>query len=760
MGRTLVLSLGAGAFVAAGWLLLERGGSPAGEAALVVVLAVLPTLVRPLWGRALALLAAAIVALGVAFDRSPLDVRPFDGRDDFVGPVLDGLRDGILQFYDVNVPFVASARPLMHGTVLIAIFAFSAVIALAVAARRPVLAALALVAGAAWPATLVGGPGLARGAVLLGGVLTLLACARTRPPQTARPALVAGAVLVAAAVAASSSAAVTKSNFLSWQGWDPYDRPENAVGVRYVWNADYDGIRFPKKETVVLTVDAPQRSVYWRATTLDDFQRDHWIEALSGIATTSEAIALPRDPLLPARSRDQGEWVRADVTVRALRDRHLVGPSTPVAYDPNGMGTIEHQVGGVAVVDGGLTRDDRYTVFAYAPSPTPVELARSEPPRPLRNTPQSQYLEITPGAAVPPFGAPRRAQAIGTLIRNELIGPKIRPYVPLYREALRITRGARSPYTAVATLEAWFRSEGGFRYEEQPTRIAGVPPLVSFALETKAGYCQHFAGAMALMLRWLGVPSRVAVGFTSGEYDESEGTWTVTDHNAHAWVEVWFDGWGWLPFDPTPGRGRLSGTYTTAADDFDAQGARRALNLGLGGGPPGFSVLGEFLRSRNQGTTITGRDVPGDILQSLPSRETGSSLLRLLAGLVAAVIGLIAVAKLAIRRGRYVTRDPRRVAAACRAELVDYLADQGVRVGHDVTLAELGQTLRTDLRVDARGFVAAAGAARYAPPDEAPAAARLARRELRNVRRRMRRQLRLLDRARGLLSVRSLGLNS
>jgi len=51
-------------------------------------------------------------------------------------------------------------------------------------------------------------------------------------------------------------------------------------------------------------------------------------------------------------------------------------------------------------------------------------------------------------------------------------------------------------------------------------------------------------------------------GFSSGTYDSSNGTWEVTDHDAHAWVEVWFRGYGWLPFDPTPGRGSLSAPYT------------------------------------------------------------------------------------------------------------------------------------------------------------------------------------------------------
>ena len=73
---------------------------------------------------------------------------------------------------------------------------------------------------------------------------------------------------------------------------------------------------------------------------------------------------------------------------------------------------------------------------------------------------------------------------------------------------------------------------------------------------------------MAAMLRFLGIPARVAVGFTSGRQDD--GTWVVTDHEAHAWVEVWFAGVGWIPFDPTPGRGTLGGEYSISSRSEDA----------------------------------------------------------------------------------------------------------------------------------------------------------------------------------------------
>ena len=124
-------------------------------------------------------------------------------------------------------------------------------------------------------------------------------------------------------------------------------------------------------------------------------------------------------------------------------------------------------------------------------------------------------------------------------------------------------------------LERWFRTRGGFRYEEHPPPSASSPPLVDFVEVTRAGYCQHYAGAMALMLRTLGIPARVAVGFTAGTW--KAGVWTVTDQQAHAWVEAWFAGYGWLAFDPTPGRGTLSAVYTLASDSADAV---RALGTG------------------------------------------------------------------------------------------------------------------------------------------------------------------------------------
>ena len=81
-----------------------------------------------------------------------------------------------------------------------------------------------------------------------------------------------------------------------------------------------------------------------------------------------------------------------------------------------------------------------------------------------------------------------------------------------------------------------------FRYVERPAQPpAGDAPLDFFLNDSHEGYCQHFAGAMALLLRMGGLPARVATGFTPGGYSERNEAWIVRDTDAHAWVEVWFD---------------------------------------------------------------------------------------------------------------------------------------------------------------------------------------------------------------------------
>jgi hypothetical protein len=124
-------------------------------------------------------------------------------------------------------------------------------------------------------------------------------------------------------------------------------------------------------------------------------------------------------------------------------------------------------------------------------------------------------------------------------------------YERTWRLAKQLKRDAETPYEYLLAVNRHLQD--GFTYDETPGEIApGRTPLDGFLFDTRAGYCQHFSGAMALLLRMGGIPARVVTGFSPGGYSQSKRAWVVRDTDAHSWVEAWFDQWGWVPFDPTP----------------------------------------------------------------------------------------------------------------------------------------------------------------------------------------------------------------
>ena len=750
MARTILLYLLPAFLVATHWARLEDG-SGSSRFLWMAALALAPALFRPLWARVLAVALATAVAVRIAFETSLLDARPFRDED-FFGPLFTKLWRGFEAFFDVALPFSGAEHPEMHGAIMLAVFGFCLAIAFAVAARRPLLASAALIAGAGWPATIfVGRAELARGAIILVAALLLFAGMRTLPNRDLRQPLLAGILVVIAAVVASTSPSVARGEFVDgWRSWDVTGGGGPGVNVRYVWDSNYGGIRFPREPTTVLTVDADEDAgTYWRATTLDLFDSGHWREQLFGAGQPDVRDGvddLSFDPFLPPAADDPDRWLEADVHVEALRDVHLVGPGVPVAYQPGDL-EPEYYLGNVAKLDEEAKRGDSYTVWSYAPKPNPENLGASRPRYPPYLT--SLYLTLE-GSPLPNYAAADHEQRLERAFRAN---PRLRPYEALYRQARDLVGTPRNPYPAVVAIERWFRSGGDFVYDERPPVRRGTPPLVSFVTDTKEGYCQHFAGAMAVMLRTLGIPARVAAGFTSGRYDSNNERWVVTDRNAHTWVEVWFQGFGWLPFDPTPGRGQLGGTYTTASLRFDLRAfqavlgglGRRGSDLlrGEGGGP-------DQQRAATPSSSATG---------SAGGSEGGGSgigivWLVLLLALGAAM--LLALAKVARRAVRFLTRDPREIAGACRRDLTDFVADQGLQVPDSATNAELGDLVAERFGVDSDPLVSALTAARFGPPELAASSAERARRELRRLRRTIRKRLTVSRRARGLLSLRSL----
>ena len=386
MARTSLLFVLSGTLIAGAWLRLEMGGLPIGRVLLMLALAFVPTFAVAVGARRawVAVLTAAVTVAACAevFHARLIDARP-GGEHDFFGPVLGSFRDGFLNFYDTTLPFRRSDFPLMHADVLLAIFGFALAAGILIAARRPIGAAVVLVVGVGWPTTLVpGSRPLLVGALALVGVLAVLFLLRsgTHPARGLAQGFAVALVLVVVAAVASTSGSVAKGAFLTWQGWDPYDQPDDPVGVRYVWNSHYLGIHFPKKKTTVLKIktEGPKRNLYWRATTLDDYTGTGWQESLD-LATESDSNQIDSDSLalLPAAARNQANWVKQDVTVEALKDNHLIASAQPMRWDPPSDATFQDQGGDIVVLSRSLQRDQTYTVWSYAPRPTPKELGQS-----------------------------------------------------------------------------------------------------------------------------------------------------------------------------------------------------------------------------------------------------------------------------------------------------------------------------------------------------------------------------------------------
>ncbi|WP_430779854.1 transglutaminase TgpA family protein [Actinoplanes sp. G11-F43] len=134
-------------------------------------------------------------------------------------------------------------------------------------------------------------------------------------------------------------------------------------------------------------------------------------------------------------------------------------------------------------------------------------------------------------------------------------------------EVARLTRGKSTDYDKVRAIYDSFSTKNGFQYSLTTQNSGNASEIAAF-LTNKVGYCQQYAAAMAWMVRAAGIPARVAFGFTRGT-PNGQGVYTITNRNAHAWTEVWFEGYGWVPFDATPATGVFGNARSLWAPDVD-----------------------------------------------------------------------------------------------------------------------------------------------------------------------------------------------
>jgi len=270
------------------------------------------------------------------------------------------------------------------------------------------------------------------------------------------------------------------------------------------------------------------------------------------------------------------------------------------------------------------------------------------------------------------------------------------------------TADATTPYAKVMAIQQHLRSDFHYDLHVPPPRSAN--DLVYFLTKSHRGYCEQFAGAMAVMLRTLGIPARLALGFTPGTYDSASSQYQVNSQDTHAWVEVEFPEYGWLAFEPTPTRDNpIAAAYdvppavsvqscppgdTTCATGPGAGGRAGGHPGGLRG--PSERLLHE--RSGGAGSSF----VPAPKPEPFTARLRHWALAALGVALVAALL-LIPPAKAARRRLRVRAGEPRARVLGAFLMFADRAADVGYGRHLSETPTEFGRRI-------ADAFPAAAGA--------------------------------------------------
>ena len=262
----------------------------------------------------------------------------------------------------------------------------------------------------------------------------------------------------------------------------------------------------PPRPMFVVTADRP---AYWRTLALDEFNGEYW--------GASGRYKQARGSLPPPPGNPPAKVLRQSVRIQGLEPLWL-----PAAYAPRSIDAIAARVDPLSLslsVDRPSLADLSYVVDSEVAIPSADELRAISTADPREAEAETRLPGDFPSAIVD--------------------------------EARRLTAAAASRYDKVVAIQDHLRT---FDYSEDPPAGHDEQSMVNFLFRYKKGYCEQFAGTMAAMVRSLGIPARVAVGFTAGTVDPQTGAYAVTTRDGHAWVEVFFPGYGWLQFEPTPSR--------------------------------------------------------------------------------------------------------------------------------------------------------------------------------------------------------------
>lgn len=384
------------------------------------------------------------------------------------------------------------------------------------------------------------------------------------------------------------------------------DRPGARVAVNPFVDLRPNLLQNPPAR--LFTVRA-NRDAYWRMLALDRFDGRLWTSSDLGV---QNGVPVTDGSLLGGPIDQPTARIDQEITIQELSV-----PWLPAAYRPviarAGDARWDGGAGTLALEDH-TQQGYTYGVSSEAPIASPVELDQIDPAQ--ADVPEA-YM------ALPPTLPPR-----------------------IHEIAEELTADAPNPFRGLLAIQEHLRT---FDYDERAPAGHDVDDILFFLERSQSGYCEQFAGTMAVLARSLGWPARVAVGFQPGSRNRLDGSYQVTSDDVHAWTEVHFGKYGWLAFEPTPTRTNPGAGYLTSPP----AGIRPDANLG--GAAEGVAPGQEASRGAAQREAQDlgrGTGIRAPTVRPVPPEEPSvfRRLVPVALVLVAAAVVLIPPAKFVARR--------------------------------------------------------------------------------------------------------------
>ena len=353
-----------------------------------------------------------------------------------------------------------------------------------------------------------------------------------RPGQTTMLTVsyIAILAIVASVIALIIGPRIPGANEESWlsnQSGKAGPRLDPLVDIRGRLNDPTDEILFSV---------ASESPSYWRTTSLPDFDGTKW-------TVSQDLLDNAGGQLANTMTISEVGVAETDV-IQFVTIQSLAGSFAPIADRPVQLRSATRSLfyeptsGTLLVSQEGLKRNDNYQIVSTIVVPSADTLRTSSSSSP----PGPEFLQL----------------------------PKNQEIAQLQPVVAEITNGTAGNYEKLLAIQNYFRDN--FTYSLDVPASSTDSATLEF-LNRKTGYCEQFSSTFALFARLMGIPSRVAIGFTPGESSligtSNVQLFNVRSQHAHAWPEVWFDGIGWVLFEPTPGRGAPSADYTNVAPAQD-----------------------------------------------------------------------------------------------------------------------------------------------------------------------------------------------